>query len=73
MIHGLLLLAAALLIPTVLNRVPLACLAAILLAVGYRLSSWAIIRSVWKEGWSQFLPFAITVVGIVFTDLLGES
>lgn len=70
MIHGLLLLAAALLIPTVLNRVPLACLAAILLAVGYRLSSWAIIRSVWKEGWSQFLPFAITVVGIVFTDLL---
>jgi MFS superfamily sulfate permease-like transporter len=70
MFHGLLLMVAAFLIPTVLNRVPLACLAAILLSVGYKLSSWAIIRSVWKEGWSQFLPFAITVVGIVFTDLL---
>lgn len=69
-IHGLLLLVAASLIPTVLNRVPLACLAAILLSVGYKLCSWSVIRSVWKEGWSQFLPFAITVAGIVFTDLL---
>ena len=69
-IHGLLLLVAAFLIPTVLNRVPLACLAAILLSVGYKLCSWSVIRSVWKEGWSQFLPFAITVAGIVFTDLL---
>ena len=69
-IHGILLLVAVLLIPTVLNRVPLACLASILLSVGYKLSSWKIIRSVWKEGWSQFLPFAITVAGIVLTDLL---
>ena len=69
-IHGILLLVAVLLIPTLLNRVPLACLASILLSVGYKLSSWKIIRSVWKEGWSQFLPFAITVAGIVFTDLL---
>lgn len=69
-VHGGLLLVAVLLIPTVLNRVPLACLAAILLSVGYKLSSWKIIRSVWKEGWSQFLPFAITVAGIVLTDLL---
>ena len=69
-VHGGLLLVAVLLIPAVLNRVPLACLAAILLSVGYKLSSWKIIRSVWKEGWSQFLPFAITVAGIVLTDLL---
>lgn len=69
-VHGLLLLVAVLLIPTVLNRVPLACLAAILLSVGYKLSSWKIIRSVWKEGWFQFLPFAVTVAGIVLTDLL---
>jgi SulP family sulfate permease len=65
-----LLLVAVLLIPTVLNRVPLACLASILLSVGYKLSSWKIIRSVWKEGWSQFLPFVITVAAIVLTDLL---
>jgi MFS superfamily sulfate permease-like transporter len=69
-IHGILLLVAVLLIPTVLNRVPLACLASILLSVGYKLSSWKIIRSVWKEGWSQFLPFVITVAAIVLTDLL---
>ncbi|MEY4689799.1 MAG: hypothetical protein RIT19_124 [Verrucomicrobiota bacterium] len=69
-VHGLLLLGAVLLVPTLLNRVPLACLASILLAVGYKLSSWQIIRSVWKQGWSQFLPFSITVVGIVLTDLL---
>lgn len=69
-VHGVLLLMAVLLVPALLNRVPLACLAAILLSVGYKLSSWKIIRSVWKEGWSQFLPFAVTVVGIVLTDLL---
>jgi MFS superfamily sulfate permease-like transporter len=69
-VHGMLLLVAVLLIPTTLNRVPLACLAAILLSVGYKLSSWKIIRSVWKEGWFQFLPFAVTVAGIVLTDLL---
>jgi MFS superfamily sulfate permease-like transporter len=68
--HGCLLLLTVLLIPAVLNRVPLACLAAVLLSVGYKLSSWKIIRSVWKEGWSQFLPFVITVAGIVFIDLL---
>lgn len=68
-IHGVLLLFAVLIIPTVLNRIPLACLAAILLSVGYKLSSWKIIRSVWK-GWFQFLPFAVTVAGIVLTDLL---
>ena len=66
----MLLLFAVLIIPTVLNRIPLACLAAILLSVGYKLSSWKIIRSVWKEGWFQFLPFAVTVAGIVLTDLL---
>lgn len=70
MLHGTLLLVAALLIPAFLNRVPLACLAAILLAVGYKLSSVKIIKSVWKEGWSQFLPFIITVLAIVLTDLL---
>jgi MFS superfamily sulfate permease-like transporter len=70
MVHGTMLLVAALLIPALLNRVPLACLAAILLSVGYKLSSVKIIRSVWKEGWAQFLPFIITVLAIVLTDLL---
>jgi MFS superfamily sulfate permease-like transporter len=70
MVHGIMLLVAALLIPALLNRVPLACLAAILLSVGYKLSSVKIIRSVWKEGWTQFLPFIVTVLAIVLTDLL---
>lgn len=70
MTHGVLLLVAAIFIPALLNRVPLACLAAILLAVGYKLASVKIVRSVWREGWSQFLPFLVTVLGIVFTDLL---
>jgi len=70
MVHGTMLLVSALLIPALLNRVPLACLAAILLSVGYKLSSVKIIRSVWKEGWAQFLPFIITVLAIVLTDLL---
>jgi MFS superfamily sulfate permease-like transporter len=69
-VHGGLLLVAAVVLPALLNRVPLACLAAILLAVGYKLSSVKIIRSVWKEGWAQFLPFIITVIAIVVTDLL---
>jgi MFS superfamily sulfate permease-like transporter len=69
-VHGGMLLVAALLFPALLNRVPLACLAAILLAAGFRLASTRIVRSVWREGWAQFLPFAITVLAIVLTDLL---
>jgi MFS superfamily sulfate permease-like transporter len=68
--HGVLLLVSALLIPTLLNRIPLACLASILLMVGYKLTRKEIYREIYKQGWQQFFPFIATVLGIVFTDLL---
>lgn len=69
-VHGLLLLGAVALLPGLLNRVPLAALAAVLLAVGYKLASLQVLREMWSRGWPQFLPFAITLVAIVLTDLL---
>jgi MFS superfamily sulfate permease-like transporter len=68
--HGLLLLLSALLIPGLLNRIPLACLAAILIMVGYKLCSPKIFKAQYRQGLAQFLPFLITIVAIVFTDLL---
>ncbi len=68
--HGFLLLFSALLIPALLNRTPLACLAAILLVVGYRLAKPALFQNMWRQGLPQFVPFLVTVLAIVFTDLL---
>lgn len=68
--HGFLLLMAVILIPTLLNKIPLAVLAAILLMVGYKLANPALFKSMFKLGKSQFLPFIVTVVGVVFTDIL---
>jgi MFS superfamily sulfate permease-like transporter len=69
-IHGILLLLCVALIPFVLNLVPLATLAAILFMVGYKLAKPATFKQVYKLGWSQFLPFITTVIGVIFTDLL---
>lgn len=68
--HGVFLLAAVLLIPGLLNRIPLACLAAILLITGFRLASPAVFRHMWHNGKYQFVPFIITLLAVVFTDLL---
>lgn len=68
--HGILLCLAVVSIPWVLNLIPLACLACVLLVVGYKLSSVRLIRSMWKEGISQFLPFIVTCVVVVVTDIL---
>ncbi len=68
--HGLFLLFAVLLIPFVLNKIPYASLAAILLVTGYNLTKPKLYRSMWNLGWKQFVPFLITVVVILFTDLL---
>jgi len=69
-IHGFLLLGSVMLLPTWLNMIPLASLAAILLVTGVKLASPALVRQMWNAGGSQFLPFATTVVAIVFSDLL---
>ncbi len=68
--HGIFLLIAVLAIPTVLNRIPLACLAAILLMIGYKLASPTVFKHMLASGQYQFAPFIVTVVAVVFTDLL---
>ncbi|MBL7841185.1 MAG: SulP family inorganic anion transporter [Cyclobacteriaceae bacterium] len=69
-VHGLILLLSAIFIPRYLNLIPLASLAAILLVVGYKLSKISLYRDMYKLGWDQFLPFIVTVVAILATDLL---
>jgi MFS superfamily sulfate permease-like transporter len=69
-IHGFLLLLSVIGLASVINKVPLACLAALLLVVGYRLARISLFKSMYKLGWDQFLPFAITVLAIQFSDLL---
>lgn len=68
--HGVLLLASVLIIPAILNKIPLASLAAVLLMVGYKLASPTIFIKVFKQGYDQFIPFIITILVIVFKDLL---
>lgn len=68
--HGVLLLGSVMLIPAWLNEIPLSALAAILLMTGLKLASPKLLKQMWSEGKSQFLPFIITVVAIVLTDLL---
>lgn len=69
-VHGLLLLVCVVLLPVWLNRIPLSCLAAILLVTGCKLASPKLFKQMWAAGRYQFLPFVATVVAIVFTDLL---
>lgn len=69
-LHGVLLVVCVLLIPSILNLIPLASLAAVLLSVGYKLTTPALMRSMVKQGISQYVPFFITILAIVFTDLL---
>ena len=70
MIHGSLLLLAVIAIPGLLNRMPMACLAAILIMIGLKLASPKVFKHMWKAGKYQFIPFIVTVVAVVFTDLL---
>tara|TARA_B110000285_G_C15081690_1_gene593864 strand:+ start:8 stop:1603 length:1596 start_codon:yes stop_codon:yes gene_type:complete len=69
-IHGLLLLFSVILIPTLLNKIPLSVLASILFVVGYKLAKPALFKEMYLLGWKQFTPFIVTVLGIIFTDLL---
>ena len=69
-LHGVLLLISVILVPTILNLIPLSVLAAILLLVGYKLAKPSTFIGMYRAGWRQFVPFVVTVVAIVFTDLL---
>lgn len=69
-IHGFLLLISVLVIPRILNYIPLSVLAAILFIVGYKLAKPSTFKAMYNGGWMQFVPFIVTVLGIVFLDLL---
>src|SRR6185295_5329616 len=68
--HGLFLMLAVLLVPFLLNKIPYASLAAILLVTGYNLAKPKLFRNMWSLGLKQFLPFIITILVILSTDLL---
>lgn len=68
--HGILLLVSVLFLAPYLNEIPLACLAAVLLVVGYKLANLALFKEMYRLGWEQFMPFFITIVAIQVTDLL---
>ena len=69
-IHGFFLLISVILIPKLLNNIPLSVLAAILFIVGYKLAKPKLFKQMYNLGWKQFLPFIVTILGIVFIDLL---
>ncbi len=70
MAHGIFLLLTVITIPGLLNKIPMACLAAILIMIGIRLASPKVFKHMWHTGKHQFIPFVVTVVAVVFTDLL---
>ena len=68
--HGLLLIVCVATIPVYLNMIPLASLAAILFVVGYKLAHPDKFKKMFSHGWTQFVPFIITIMAILYTDLL---
>ncbi len=68
--HGVFLLLAVVSIPFLLNKIPMACLAAILIMIGLKLASPKVFKHMWHTGKHQFIPFIVTVVAVVLTDLL---
>lgn len=69
-VHGFLLVSCVIFIPQLMNRIPLASLAAVLLMVGYKLANPQKIKQVFKQGYDQYVPFIITILTIIFEDLL---
>ncbi|MCR4290207.1 MAG: SulP family inorganic anion transporter [Candidatus Scalindua sp.] len=69
-LHGIFLLICVAFLPSVLNLIPLSALACILIMVGYKLSKPSVFIQTYRLGWDQFLPFIVTILGIVFVDLL---
>lgn len=69
-LHGVIILFAIVMIPGLLNLIPLATLAAVLVVVGYKLAKPSLFAQKWQQGYKQFVPFFATIAGIVLTDLL---
>ncbi len=69
-IHGFLLLISVIIIPKLLNMIPLSVLAAVLFIVGFKLAKPSTFKKMFSLGWKQWVPFMVTILGIVFVDLL---
>jgi MFS superfamily sulfate permease-like transporter len=69
-LHGIFILVSILAIPTILNHIPKSVLASILIVVGFKLAKPSLFKKMFSLGWTQFLPFIVTIVVIVFTNLL---
>ena len=69
-LHGILLFSTILLIPDILNMIPNAALAAVLIVIGYKLAHPSKFRTMYREGQDQFIPFISTIIAVLFTDLL---
>ena len=69
-LHGILLICSVVFIPTIINKIPLAALATVLLMVGYKLANPKVFKKVFGEGYDQFIPFIVTILFVVFKDLL---
>ena len=68
--HGILLILCAALIPGLLNKIPLSALAGILIFTGYKLAKITLFKEFYQKGLNQFIPFCVTIIAILFTDLL---
>lgn len=69
-VHGIFLLVAVLFLPSFMNHIPIAALAAILIQVGYKLAHPVLFRQMYARGSTQFTPFIVTIIAVVTTDLL---
>mgnify|MGYP000928861853 FL=1 len=69
-LHGVFLFGTVMLIPNLLNMIPLSALAAILLVIGFKLAKPSMFKRLYSEGQDQFIPFITTIVAVLFTDLL---
>jgi MFS superfamily sulfate permease-like transporter len=69
-LHGIFLLISVLILSPIINLIPLSSLAAILILTGYKLANVALFKNMYSKGLSQFVPFLVTILAIVFTDLL---
>jgi MFS superfamily sulfate permease-like transporter len=68
--NGILLLVCVIFIPAILSKIPLSALAAVLIYTGFQLVSFTEIKAFYAKGWDQFMPFVITVLAILFSDML---
>lgn len=69
-LHGVWILIALTAFPNLIELIPLASLAAVLIHVGYKLAKPSLFLALYRLGKSQWIPFVVTIGVVVTTDLL---